>query len=551
MPHILAHYILTAPAAEAATLAHQLMIEQTIEAPESLVADNPFIRENVVAKVDVEPVASGGGSGGGGGGQHHRVTVHYNADLACGQLPQLCNLLFGNISIKNNIRLVGVDLPDAFLANFENLFQRRYGAAGLREVLGVYDRPLLATAVKPRGSGVAKFADICHQFARGGGDIIKDDHNLVDTSFDDFRKRVEACHVGVEQANLKTGRQCLYLPNITGRFDQIEQQAAFAASIGVRGVLVAPMLTGLDAVRHIAERNDLIIMAHPTFAGAFFHDRQHGVTPAVLLGTLFRLAGVDVTVFPNFGGRFGFTRDECIDITRAMAAPLGECPPGLGAPAGGMQLHNLPEMIDAYGRDAVLLIGGGLLALKPTIEESTRIFHDAIVQRTGERLVEPQHQSVSACEAPFKSSCDLPMPAGAGDGAVVLDHLPFDHYHWAGREPSDYKATELAGDLPFRDVVRHELLGRFGEPMAFHLRYFEIAPGGHSSREKHQHIHAIIGVRGEGRLELPDRTIAINPFDIAYIPPLRVHRLSNPADAAQPFGFFCIVDAKRDRPMKP
>ena len=120
MPHILAHYILTAPAAEAATLAHQLMIEQTIEAPESLVADNPFIRENVVAKVDVEPVASGGGSGGGGGGQHHRVTVHYNADLACGQLPQLCNLLFGNISIKNNIRLVGVDLPDAFLANFEN-----------------------------------------------------------------------------------------------------------------------------------------------------------------------------------------------------------------------------------------------------------------------------------------------------------------------------------------------------------------------------------------------------------------------------------------------
>ena len=29
-------------------------------------------------------------------------------------------------------------------------------------------------------------------------------------------------------------------------------------------------------------------MTHPTFTGTHFHDPRHGMTPAILLGTLFR-----------------------------------------------------------------------------------------------------------------------------------------------------------------------------------------------------------------------------------------------------------------------
>lgn len=542
MHHIHAHYIVTCPASEAAKQARDLMIEQTVEVPESLVADKPDIMREVVAELDIDPFDESG--------ERHRVVVHYNTVLACGQLPQLLNLLYGNISIKNNIRLVNVELPASFVERFAG---PRYGLEGLREILGVYDRPLLATAVKPRGSSVETFAEICRQFALGGGDVIKDDHNLVDADFDSFRRRVDACHIAVEQANLKTGRNCLYFPSVTGRFDQLEPQIEHIARMGMRGVLIAPMLTGLDAVRHLSGKHDVMFMAHPTFTGTCFHDRTHGLTPAVLLGQLFRLASCDISVFPNFGGRFGFTRQECIDLSDAMLKPFEQLKPGVGAPAGGMQLHNLPDMIDTYGNDIMLLIGGGLLSLKPTVEEGTRVFHDAIVERTGQRLTKPLRPSVSACEAGGSgvvlSSCDLPQHADVD--AVVLEHLPFDHFHWAGRKPSSYKATELQGDLPFREVVRHELLGRFGEPMAFHLRYFEIGPGGHSSREKHQHIHAIIGVRGEGALELEDRTVTIKPMDIAYVPPMRVHRLSHVASSCEPFGFFCIVDAQRDRPIKP
>ncbi len=45
------------------------------------------------------------------------------------------------------------------------------------------------------------------------------------------------------------------------------------------------------------------------------------------------------------------------------------------------------------------------------------------------------------------------------------------------------------------------------------------------------------------------QAILLKPFDIAHVSPLDVHQLKN--ESSEPFGFFCIVDHERDRPMKP
>jgi ribulose-bisphosphate carboxylase large chain len=93
------------------------------------------------------------------------------------------------------------------------------------------------------------------------------------------------------------------------------------------------------------------------------------------------------------------------------------------------------------------------------------------------------------------------------------------------------------------------LLGASDEPMAFELRYFEIAPDGYTSREHHEHIHAIVCLRGKGALELADETLHLAPFDIAYVAPRSVHQMRTIGN--EPFGFFCIVDRERDRPQAP
>jgi ribulose-bisphosphate carboxylase large chain len=92
------------------------------------------------------------------------------------------------------------------------------------------------------------------------------------------------------------------------------------------------------------------------------------MTPAMLLGRLFRVFGADISVFPNAGGRFTFTEQECRDLAIAMQEPLGDVRPGFPSPAGGMTIERIDSMVAAFGHDAVFLIGGALF-LVPQAEK--------------------------------------------------------------------------------------------------------------------------------------------------------------------------------------
>lgn len=523
------HLSRAADADAAEGLAHDIALEQTVEVPigvaRAVEAAGALVGE--VGAIEPHPALG------------YTASIDYRAKLAADQLPQLLNLLFGNISLKPGIRLIDLRLPDALLEGFTG---PRFGVAGLRELVGVHGRPLLATALKPRGADDARLAEIAEAFARGGGDLVKDDHNLVDATLDDFKRRIDRCQSAVERAAAQTGRRCLYAPNVCVRGDELDAHLRAVSERGIAGVLLSPMLLGLDAVRFAAERHGLFVLAHPTFAGTFFHDPGHGIAPELLLGTLFRLAGVDGSIYPNFGGRFTFTRDDCTRIAQRLREPIGSLAPALPAPAGGMKFENIPDMAGQYGPDAIFLVGGALLADERPLEDATAALLEAIRKPFDERLTAPAQPTASACE----------MSTGDAAPAAPLTHLPFnDDFTWRGRAASPYKSAEKQAELPFKDVARHELVGPFGESTAFDLRYFEVAPGGYTSCEKHQHTHTLIAVRGRGVLALDgDERCELKPFDVAYVEPMRVHQLRNES-ADEPFGFFCLVDHQRDRPAPP
>jgi ribulose-bisphosphate carboxylase large chain len=96
-------------------------------------------------------------------------------------------------------------------------------------------------------------------------------------------------------------------------------------------------------------------------------------------------------------------------------------------------------------------------------------------------------------------------------------------------------------------VVRSVLVGESGEKTCFHVRYFEIAPGGFTTRERHHHEHAVVVLRGRGRVCLDETWHEVAFGDSVYVAPDEVHQLRNDGD--EPFGFLCIVDSERDRPV--
>jgi ribulose-bisphosphate carboxylase large chain len=123
------------------------------------------------------------------------------------------------------------------------------------------------------------------------------------------------------------------------------------------------------------------------------------------------------------------------------------------------------------------------------------------------------------------------------------------NFSWKGIKIEKYKPA----GRDWSDIVRQILIGTHGETTKFHLRYFEIAPGGYSSFEMHRHEHVVIGVRGKGlcivrnrRSAGAEKTYDIGFLDTLYIEPDAPHQLINHFN--EPFGFFCIVNAKRDRP---
>jgi quercetin dioxygenase-like cupin family protein len=117
-------------------------------------------------------------------------------------------------------------------------------------------------------------------------------------------------------------------------------------------------------------------------------------------------------------------------------------------------------------------------------------------------------------------------------------------YRWEGVDLLAYKSD---ADSPFRDVTRQTLFRR--NDLAGELRYFEVAPGGHSTLERHAHVHAVLILRGRGSCLVGDAVLAIAEHDLVTVPPKTWHQFRASADA--PLGFLCLVDAVRDKPELP
>jgi ribulose-bisphosphate carboxylase large chain len=345
--------------ASALAAARDIALEQTVEFPEEHIPSEA-IRKNIVGRI--ESVTGEGGI--------FEATISYAAETAGGQVPQLLNVLFGNSSLKPDILLSRIELP-------ENMPFKgpRFGVEGLRRLLGIPDRPLLCTAIKPLGLNARELADLTYRFALGGIDIIKDDHGLADQPFAPFKERVELCSAAVAKANKETGGRSLYFPSITLPFNDFPGMLRFAKQAGAGGFLVSPGIVGFDAMRLIAGNDELNlpVLMHPTFLGGFV-THQAGISHMALFGQLARIAGADGSIFPNYGGRFAFSREQCAGIAAGCSMPMGSLKRIFPVPGGGMTLDRVSEMLELYGRDVIFLIGGGLFNRGPDVTAAARYF---------------------------------------------------------------------------------------------------------------------------------------------------------------------------------
>jgi len=340
-----------------------ICLEQTVEVSDELVPPG-LIRDQIIGQIEQFAALNP---------QLFSATISYAVDTTALELTQLLNVIFGNTSIKAGIRVHQVTLSPTLLRHFGG---PRFGIAGLRKLLNVNEKPLLCTALKPMGKTPEQIAELAYSFALGGVDVIKDDHGLTNQSFCQFEQRVTLCAQAVQRANDKTGKNCVYAPHVTAPSTEIKARVAYAKQAGAGALLIAPGLTGFDTMRALSEDEqvNLPLISHPALLGSMVISPHNGLSHRVVFAQLQRVAGADASIYPNYGGRFGFSQAECQSIAQGCQESMGNYPAIFPTPGGGMELARIPELLQLYGNDVMFLIGGSLYSRSPDLVENAQYF---------------------------------------------------------------------------------------------------------------------------------------------------------------------------------
>jgi ribulose-bisphosphate carboxylase large chain len=335
--------------------ARAIAIEQSVEMP-VVAIDDAFVLSQIVGRVvGIAEQTSG----------LFEVRIRLAGETIGRDPGQLINMLFGNTSLHADVALHDAELPAELVTSFGG---PRHGLHGLRRRVGAPARALTCSALKPQGLPTGKLADLAQRFADGGIDYIKDDHGLADQAYSPFAARVEAVAEALRGTAGPATPATRYVPSVSGDLDTMRQQIEVARSAGIDAVMVAPMIAGLaNFHRLVREHPDTAFFAHPTLAGA-------AIAPPLLFGKLFRMLGADAVIFPNHGGRFGYSPATCRRLATTALQDWHGLRPCVPVPAGGMTRERVPEMLDFYGPDIMLLIGGALLEAGARMVEATSAF---------------------------------------------------------------------------------------------------------------------------------------------------------------------------------
>lgn len=288
------------------------------------------------------------------------VEVAYPTHNTSNQIPLLLATVYGECASWRDLKLIDLALPEPFVSAFKG---PAVGLDRIRELVDALDRPLLVTILKPAiGLTPSESAAVFYQAAIGGSDAVKDDEKVVSQPWSDFLDRVRAHGSAAKAAYEGTGHRTLYFVNITDRPDRLLDNAHAAVEAGASALLVNAWTVGVSALSMLADDPTIgvPIMAHLAFAGALSGAPWSGMSPHLVLGTLPRLAGADVAVYPSHLGTLPFSRADAQRVGSALTDPWFGMRRSLPVAGGGLHAGMVPRLVADLGIDVAVAAGGGV-----------------------------------------------------------------------------------------------------------------------------------------------------------------------------------------------
>ena len=295
-------------------------------------------------------------------------------------LPNLLATLAGNLFELREVaglKLVDLRLPPAFADRYPG---PAFGVEGTRQLLGVADRPVIGTIIKPSiGLNPAETAALVDQLCEGGIDFIKDDELQADGAICPFEERLAAVTTVIARHAERTGRKVMYAVNLTGEIDEMlrrHDQVEAAGGTCVMVSLNSVGLTGLTALRRHAR---LPIHAHRNGWGYLGRSPDNGWS-YVAWQKIWRLAGVDHMHVNGLANKFWEPDVSVIASAKACLTPLTPARPDLVMPvfSSGQSVKQAEGTWRHLGSpDLIYCAGGGIVAHPSGIAAGVRSLREA------------------------------------------------------------------------------------------------------------------------------------------------------------------------------
>ena len=272
-----------------------------------------------------------------------------------------------------SLRLIDASLPADYLRHFKG---PHFGMEGIRDMMKVHGRPLTGAVPKPKvGFTAEEHAEVGYETWMGGFDFVKDDENLTSLSFNRFEDRVRAMTTMRDRAEQETGDVKSAFINITADTETMKKRAEMLADYGWNYAMIDVVVTGTAAVATLRDHCSdlgLAIHAHRAMHAAFDRDEKHGITMQ-FLAKIMRLIGVAQIHTGTAVGKLVGTKAEATvlaDMVRekhtnavdhmALDQDWGAIKSAFPVSSGGLHPGLVPDVLDIYGSDLVLLVSGGI-----------------------------------------------------------------------------------------------------------------------------------------------------------------------------------------------
>jgi ribulose-bisphosphate carboxylase large chain len=277
-----------------------------------------------------------------------------------GNIPQYLSVVAGNLfglGDLKKVRLQDVIFPQSLVLAHKG---PKFGIKEARKILGVYDRPLVGTIIKPKvGLSPEETAVVAGQAVRGGLDLIKDDETLTDQSFCPIDERVEAVMAELSKVEDETGKKAFYAVNVTCGAEEIIERAEDVIGRGANMVMVDVLTAGFSALEVLSRGVKVPIHVHRTMHGAFTRDRHHGIS-MVPIARLVRMAGGTNLHTGSYLGKMAGDREENDQCRDALRDDWYGLRPVFPVASGGVHPGKVRPNLDGYGADCIVQAGGGV-----------------------------------------------------------------------------------------------------------------------------------------------------------------------------------------------